>query len=232
MWKVIKSEISYRVNTLIWVLLSSLAIYFLISSNWIFEKPIQRQRNLGLVFFIYMLIVFAVVLILKAWSRENRDRQLILLPISIRFIGLIRIFLDIVLWLILIGLFLIFSLLSDHFHLNTAVWWLLAMVTGCVLVAISLASFWRDLVIPVKNRSSNLFIDRILSLAMNVLIPGFFYILGLIQLLLIVQCIKQEKSVLTQVLINPAVSLGILLTGIILVISSIIFFEKRTSYLK
>ena len=232
MWKVIKSEICYRANTLIWVVLSSLAIYFLISSNWIFEKPIQRQRNLGLVFFIYMLIVFAVLLILKAWSKENRDRQLIILPISLRFISLIRIFLDIVLWLILIGLFLIFGLISDHFHLNAAVWWLLAMVTGCVLVAISLASFWRDLVIPVKNRSSNLLIDKILCQVMNFLIPGFFYILGLIQLLLIVQSIKQEKSVLTQVLTNPAVSLGILLTGIMLVVFSIIFFEKRTSYLK
>ena len=108
----------------------------------------------------------------------------------------------------------------------------LALVTGFVLVAISMAFFWRDLVIPVKNRSSNLLIDRILSLAMNFLIPGFFYILGIIQLLLIIQCIKQEKSVLTQVLTNPTVSLGILLTGIILVVFSIIFFEKRTSYLK
>ena len=232
MWKVINSEISYRINTLVWVGLTSLIIYFLIRSNWIFEKPIQRQQNLGLIFFIYMLIVFAVLLVLKAWSKENRDRQLIILPISLRFIGMVRIFLDIVLWLILIGLFLIFSLISDHFHLNAAVWWLLAMVTGCVLVAISLASFWRDLVIPVKNRSSNLLIDKILSLALNFLILGFCYILGLIQLLLIVQCIKQEKSVLTQVLTNPAVSLGILLTGIILVVFSIIFFEKRTSYLK
>ena len=232
MWKVIKSEICYRANTLIWIVLSSLAVYFLISSNWIFEKTVQRQRNLGLVFLIYMLIAFSVFLILKTWSKENRDQQLILLPIPLRFISLIRIFLDIVLWLILIGFFLIFGLISDHFHLNTAVWWQLAMITGFVLVAISMASFWRDLVIPVKNRSSNLLIDKILCQAMNFLIPGFFYILGLIQLLLIVQSIKQEKSVLTQVLTNPAVSLGVLLTGIILAVFSIIFFEKRTSYLK
>jgi len=134
--------------------------------------------------------------------------------------------------LILIGFFLIFGLITDHFHLNTAVWWLLAMITGFVLVAISMASFWRDLVIPVKNRSSNLLIDRILSLAMNFLIPGFFYILGLMLLMLIIQGLKHEKSVLTQVFFNPAVSLAVLLTGILLVVSSIIFFEKRTSYLK
>ncbi|MCK4820038.1 hypothetical protein KA005_30010, partial [bacterium] len=134
MWKVIKSEIGYRANTLIWVVLSSLAIYFLISSNWIFTKTVQRQFNLGLVFLIYMLITFTVFLILKTWSKENRDRQLILLPISLRFIGLIRIFLDIVQWLILISLFLIFALISDHFRLNLSAWYLLAMVTGCVLV--------------------------------------------------------------------------------------------------
>jgi len=232
MWKVIKSEIGYRVNTFLWIVLSSLAIYFLISSNRIFEKTVQRQRNLGLVFLIYMLIVFAVLLILKAWSKVNRDRQLIILPISLRFIGMVRIFLDIVLWLILIGFFLIFALISDHFHLNSAVWWIFAMVTGCVLVVISMAFFLRDLVIPVKNRSSNLLIDRILSLAMNFLIPGFFYILGLMQLLSIIQSLKHEKSVLTQVFFNPAVSLAVLLTGILLVVSSIIFFEKRTSYLK
>ena len=232
MWKVIKSEICYRVNTLIWIVLSSLAIYFLISSNWIFDKTGQRQYNLGLIFLIYMLIVFAVLLILKAWSKENRDRQLILLPISLRFIGWIRIFLDIVLWLILIGLFLIFALISDHFSLNLSVWWLLAMVTGCVLVVISMAFFWRDLVIPVKNRSSNLLIDRILSLAINFLIPGFFYILGLILLMLIIQGLKHEKSVLTQVFFNPDVSLAVFLTGILFAVSSIIFFEKRTSYLK
>jgi len=232
MWKVIKSEICYRANTLIWVVLSSLAIYFLINSNWIFTKTVQRQFNLGLVFLIYMLIVFAVSLILKAWSKENRDRQLILLPISLRFIGLIRIFLDIVLWLILFGLFLIFALISDHFRLNLPVWYLLAMATGCVLVVISMAFFWRDLVIPVKNRNSNLLIDRILSLAMNFLIPGFFYILGLMLLMLIIQGLKHEKSVLTQAFINPAVALAVLLTGILLVVSSIIFFEKRTSYLK
>lgn len=232
MWKVIKSEINYRVNTLIWIVLSSLAIYFLISSNWIFTKTVQRQFNLGLIFLIYMLIVFAVLLILKAWSKENRDRQLLLLPISLRFIGLIRIFLDIVLWLILIGLFIIFALISDHFRLNLSVWCLLAMITGCVLVVISMAFFWQDLVIPVKNRSSNLLIDRILSLAMNFLIPGFFYILSMMQLMLIIQGLKHEKSVLTQVFFNPVVSLAILLTGILLVVSSIIFFEKRTSYLK
>jgi len=232
MWKVIKSEICYRVNTLIWIVLSSLAIYFLISSNWIFDKTGQRQYNLGLIFLIYMLIVFAVLLILKAWSKENRDRQLILLPISLRFIGWIRIFLDIVLWLILIGIFLIFALISDHFSLNLSAWWLLAMVTGCVLVVISMAFFWRDLVIPVKNRSSNLLIDRILSLAINFLIPGFFYILGLILLMLIIQGLKHEKSVLTQVFFNPDVSLAVFLTGILFAVSSIIFFEKRTSYLK
>ena len=232
MWKVIKSEICYRVNTLIWIVLSSLAIYFLISSNWIFDKTGQRQYNLGLIFLIYMLIVFAVLLILKAWSKENRDRQLIILPISLRFIGMVRIFLDIVLWLILIGLFLIFALISDHFSLNLSVWWLLAMVTGCVLVVISMAFFWRDLVIPVKNRSSNLLIDRILSLAINFLIPGFFYILGLILLMLIIQGLKHEKSVLTQVFFNPDVSLAVFLTGILFAVSSIIFFEKRTSYLK
>jgi len=145
---------------------------------------------------------------------------------------MVRIFLDIVLWMILIGLFLIFSLISDYFHLNTAVWWLFIMVTGCVLVVISLASFWRDLVIPVKNRSSNLLIDKILSRAMNALIPGFFYILGLIQLMLIIHGLKHEKSVLTQVFFNPAVALAVLLTGVLLAVSSIIFFEKRTSYLK
>jgi hypothetical protein len=145
---------------------------------------------------------------------------------------LIRIFLDIVLWLILIGLFLIFAFISDHFLLNLSVWCLLAMVTGCVLVVISMAFFWRDLVIPVKNRSSNLLIDRILSLSMNFLIPGFFYILSFIQLMLIIQGLKHEKSVLTQLFFNPVVSLAVLLTGILLVVSSIIFFEKRTSYLK
>lgn len=232
MWKAIKSEINYRVNTFIWIALSSLAAYILITSSWIFEKPIQRQLNLGLVFLIYMLIVLTVVLILKAWSRENRDQQLIILPISIRFIGMTRILFDIVLWLILIGLFLIFTLMSDLFHLSTAVWWLLALVTGCVLMFISLTSFLRDLVIPVKNRSSNLLIDKILSLALNALILGFFYILGLIQLILIVQGLKNEKSVLTHTFLNPTIALAVLLTGILLVVFSIILFEKRTSYLK
>ena len=232
MRKVIKSEIFYRVNTLIWIGLSSLTTYFLITSNWIFEKTVQRQRNLGLVFLIYMLIVFVVFLILKTWSKENRDRQLIILPISPRSIGLIRIFLDIVLWLILSGLFLVFALISEHFRLNLSVWFLLATVSGCVLVVISMTFFWRDLVIPVKNRSSNLLIDRIFSLAMNFLIPGFFNILGLMLLLLIIQGLTHETTVLTQAFINPGVSLVVLFTGILLTIPSIIIFEKRTSYLK
>ena len=232
MWKVIKSEINYRVNTLIWIALSSLATYVLITSSAIFGKTYNRQLNLGLVFSIYMLIVLAVVLIMKAWSKENRDRQLIVLPISLRFIGMVRILLDIVIWLILISFFLFFSIINNHFHLDITVWWLLALVTGCVLIFISLFSFLRDLVIPVKNRGSNLLIDKILSFAMNALIPGFFYILGLIQLMLIIQILKNEKSVITHTFLNPAVTLAVLFTGILLVVFSIILFEKRTSYLK
>ncbi|MFC2168927.1 hypothetical protein ACFLRW_08080 [Acidobacteriota bacterium] len=232
MWKAIKSEINYRLNTLIWIALSSLAIYIFLTSGVIFDKTDIRQLNLGLVFLIYMQIVLTMVLILKAWSKENRDRQLIILPISLRFIGMVRILLDMFIWIILIGIFLIYVLINDHFYLDMTVWLLLALVSGCALIFISLFSFLRDLVIPVKNRGSNLLIDKILSQVMGALIPGFFYILGLIQLILIIQMLKNEKSVITLTFLNPVIALAVLLSGIVLAASSIILFEKRTSYLK
>lgn len=220
---------SYRLSTFVWMFLTSLVLYFFITSPWIFRGSAHSKLNRGFFFLIYMLVVLVVYLILKAWSRENRDRQLKMLPIPLRSIGLIRFLLDIVLWLMLIALLFLYSLMSVHFRLEKTMWLMLALTSGSVLIVIALASFWRDLVLPVKNRGENVPQDKVIVGGLNILIPLFFNFFGLVHLMLIVHALRKDNTVLSHLFYNSLVILGVVSTGLILAWASIQIFGKQVS---
>ncbi len=232
MWKILKSEISYRIGTFTWILIASLALYFFITGSWLFGQSQQQPVNRGFFFLIFMLIVLGIYLILKSWSRENRDRQLMLLPIPLRSIGLVRILLDVFLWLMLIVLLLFYSLLSPKFHLTPGLCLALVLTSGSVLIAIALASFWRDVVMQIKNRGANPPADKILAGSLNFLIPGFFNLFAFMHLMMIIFAMKQEKNILTQLFANPLIILCVTVLGVLLNGLLIFLFSKQVSQIR
>lgn len=232
MWKILKSEISYRIGTFAWILIASLAFYFFITGPWLFGQSQQQPVNRSFFFLIFMLIVLGIYLILKSWSRENRDRQLTLLPIPLRSIGLVRIFLDVFLWLMLIVLLLFYSLLSPKFLLTQSFCLVLVLTSGSVLIAIALASFWRDVVMQIKNRGANPPADKILAGSLNFLIPGFFNLFAFMHLMMIIFAMKQEKNILTQLFANPLIILCVTVLGVLLNGLLIFLFSKQVSQIR
>ena len=232
MWKILKSEISYRIGTFIWIAIASIVFYFFITGPWLFGKSQQQPAYSGFFFLLFMLAVQGIYLILKAWSRENRDRQLMMLPIPLRSIGLVRILLDVFLWLLLIVLLFFYSFISPKFLLTPSLCLVLILTSGSVLIVIALASFWRDVVMRIKNRGDNPPADKILAGSLNFLIPGFFNLFAFMHLMLIIFAMRRENNMLTQLFKDPLIILSVTVFGVLLNGLLIFLFSKQVSQIR
>lgn len=231
MWKIIKSELHYQASNLFYISFSSLLVFSLLSFNWLFSAEFKRNINIGNLFFIFMLICIFTILIINTWSREHRNRLVLQLPLSLRSISLARISIQIFFWIVLLGLFFIYSLLSPYFRVPGKTLTLLTGQTGIVLISFALISFWRDMVLPIKSSTGKAPVEKTISLILNVLSPLFLNILGLMQLVLIVQCSIGRENLLTRIWLNHAVAWSVLLLGLILSVLSVLVFEKKRTYL-
>ncbi len=232
MWKILKSEISYRIGTLVWISIASIVFTFFITRPWLFGQSQRQPADHSFFFLLFMLTVQGIYLILKSWSRENRDRQLMMLPIRLSSIGMVRILLDVFLWLLLIALLFFYSLISPKFHLTPGLCLVLVLTSGSVLIAIALASFWRDVVMRIKNRGANPPADKILAGSLNFLIPGFFNLFAFMHLMMIIFALKQENNILTQLFKDPLFILSVTVIGFLLNGVLIFLFSKQVSQIR
>jgi hypothetical protein len=232
MWKILKSEICYRIGTFVWISIASIVFYFFITGPWLFGQSQQQPANRSFFFLLFMLTVQGIYLILKSWSRENRDRQLMMLPIRLSSIGLVRFLLDLFLWLLLIILLFIYSLISPKFFLTSSFCLVLFLTSGSVLIVIAMASFWRDVVMRIKSRGDNPPADKILAGSLNFLIPGFFNLFAFMHLMMIIFAMRQENNVLTQLLKDPLFILSVTVSGILLNGLLIFLFSRQVSQIR
>lgn len=231
MWKIIKSELLYQANYLFYIFFSSLLVFSLLSFNWLFTARVKNKINIGNLFFIYMLVCIATILITSTWSREHRNRRILILPLSLRSIALARISVQIFFWIFLLGLFFIYSLLSPYFSLPKKTLALLTGQTGVVLIFIALIFFWRDMVLPIKNSTGNIMIEKTVCRLLNALILLLFNLLAMTQLILVVYCTIDRENLLTWIWLNNTVAWSLLLLGAVLIVLSVFVFEKKRSYL-
>jgi hypothetical protein len=131
MWKLLKAEIQYRKDIFLLIFLSS--VIFFIFLFFYFGKN-RPDKNTGLYFLVYMFFCIVFTVVFNPWIREKRNRRFLVLPVSIRTIGLVRLTAEIIYWLALIALFFGYSLLAKNFVVDKETLFALCAQTGIVLI--------------------------------------------------------------------------------------------------
>lgn len=231
MWQLIRFELAYRAVNYAGMMVSCWATYILFSSPLLFDAHFRQQSYPGYLFVIFMMILLTVYLLMKAWSRENRDRHLLILPINLRTVGVVRIMLDVMTWISMLALLLLFSSFSVCFRVTGKIRILLLLTTGFAFTAVSLFSILRDLVLPLRDGAGHSLMDRIIAHLLVVLIPVVLNLHGFLVLFLTVNGLRGQISPLTVFLLNPLVAGTALLIGVAMLMLGVVVFEKRNSYL-
>jgi hypothetical protein len=229
MWKLLKAEIAYRKDIFLLIFLSSVIffifLFFYLGKNW-------PDKNVGFFFLVYMVFCIVVTAAFNPWIREKRNRRFLLLPVSIRTIGIVRIAAEIIYWFILIALFLGYSLLTNAFTVNKETLLALYAQTGIVLMGYSLACFWGDMVWPIDSESSVSLVEKIIGSILKLFIPVLLFLLGIIQFIGMSQCYDKVKDIYYHMYQTAAGASVLFFPGFILFILSIFVFEHRKSYIE
>jgi hypothetical protein len=229
MWELLKAEIEYRKDIIFLIFLSSVIIFIFLlvyfRKNW-------PDKNVGFYFLVYMVFCIVVTAAFNPWIREKRNRPFLLLPVSIRTIGIVRIAAEIIYWFILIALFLVYSLLANAFTVNKETLLALYAQTGIVLMGYSLACFWGDMVWPIDSQSSLSPVEKIIGSILKLFIPLQLFLLGIIQFIAMGQCYYKIKDIYYHMYQTATGASALFFPGLILFILSIFVFEHRKSYLE
>jgi hypothetical protein len=144
MWKFLKIEIKYNififVNISIVSFLSFLGYHFFPA---IFKGNLSNT-NVGYQSLYLMYFLFAMSILSTPWAIEKRVRQLAQLPVSARTIGISHLLLFITFWMYIIGLYFVYTGISQYYSLAPPTLISLCSMTGLVffLYAFFVFSKW------------------------------------------------------------------------------------------
>jgi hypothetical protein len=232
MWKLIKAEIAYRAEIFLLIFLSSILVLFVLIAHY---KKNWPGKNIAFIFLGYMFFCILITVVFNPWRKEQRNRRLIPLPVSIRQIGTARITVEIIYWLALTALFFIYAFISKTFSVNINSLLALMAQTGLVLIGYSLACFFLDRVSDTDTGGPNRFdsiIEKILRSTLKFLLPAQIFLLTVIQLIGIKNCYFENKDIYYRIFRTLTGASILFFPGLILLILSIYVFEHRKSYIE
>ena len=144
-YQLIKHEILYNINVFVYIVYTSL-FSFLVLHNWhLISGKTSTGKNFSILYLLYMFFFFIGTILKSFWWTGKRNRQILLLPVSIFKIAFSRIFLFIIYWITIIVIFIFFSYLSTNFTLDNSVIRMLAYQTGLILLTFSTFFIGSDL---------------------------------------------------------------------------------------
>jgi hypothetical protein len=118
-------------------MLGFLAIHF-----WpVWTGKVPENQNSGSVFLSLMVAYFMMAMLSNPWGKEKRTRQFVRLPVSLLHVRMSHALLYVFYWVLLVSLFLIFTLVSESFFLDYPTFLILCVQTGIAFVFYSLFGF-------------------------------------------------------------------------------------------
>jgi len=145
MRSLLKAEISYNKPGFLVALYINVLFVMLIFSLSLMGKLNAEQGVYGMLSMTVSTTGVVVVLIMIARLITKRDRMHILLPVSLRVIGIVRLLVMMLFWECLALLFLISYLIIIRSHIQKDTLWVLLSLNGFVLLINALYTIARDL---------------------------------------------------------------------------------------
>jgi hypothetical protein len=141
MWRLLKAEIAYNVQTFLFILLTSLLGFLGIHFWPVVSRQTLANTNTGYVYLSFAYFYFVMAVLVTAWAKEKRPRQLVCLPVSIREIGAAHGVLHLMYWIFILALFFIWIGISQYFVLDSSVFLALGVLTGFSWIVFSITAF-------------------------------------------------------------------------------------------
>ncbi len=146
MWRLFISEFFYNKRILTFLIGVSFFNLFIIH-NWPMisgEKP--PNMNTGYLSISHIFFYFVIAILMMTWfNKEKRDRHYIQLPINIIKIGMLRLFIFVTYWIILLALLYFFTFISKYYSIDQTTILSVISQTGIAFIIFSLFFFWQDI---------------------------------------------------------------------------------------
>ncbi len=134
--------------------LGFLAIHF-----WpVATGEVPTNKNSGTIFLSLMVAYYIMSMLSNPWGKEKRTRQFIMLPVSLRHIRISHFLLYVLYWILLVSIFLLYTLVSKYFVLNSATFLILCVQTGLVFFFYSLFGLVSCFPESVSRKSTEIFL--------------------------------------------------------------------------
>lgn len=229
MWNLFKSELRYRRDIMILYVLAFSAVFLL---TRFFPLKAAAYHRSAIQFLLYMLIFFLAGFPVNPWFREKRTRRVMLLPISPRRAAMARLAVELVYWLLLVALLLLFCLLAPDFKADASLLYSLCAQTGVLLSIYFWLTYLIDIILPLRMSGSISFLEKII-LTMLLFLVIWISILSLLVLVSAIDSLIYSRDVIFLHLFKPGwIPVIILLSGLTAAMCSVFFFEHRQGYLE
>ena len=204
---------------------------FGILHNWpAITKEIPPNENIGYISISHMFFFFlAAIFQMTFWKKNHQYRRQMLLPVTLRQIGVLRWFIISMYWITMIALFIVYDLLSRYFLIDAKTALALCAQTGMALLIFSIYFLWDDLE-DTFNQSLNM------RKAIRFMAVASFLILCFVSLAGVIHTYQGKDGSSFDLFLswlyqsNSGVLLLIFL-GMILSILTVTTFQLRKSYL-
>ncbi len=236
MWRLFISEFFYN-KRIITFLVGVSFFNFMVLHNWrLISGETPPNMNTGYLSISHIFFSFVIAILMMTWfTNEKRDRHLIRLPIPILKIGIMRLLIFIIYWIILVALFYFFTFISRHYIIEQNTILTLLSQTGIAFIIFSLFFFWQDLRdhFSEKNKNSHSQKRKIIGIITIVLTLtlGFVALAGIVHNYKIQDKFGANTIGIWRWIYKSQPGATVFLTiGLLMAVLTIVTYGKRKSY--
>jgi len=228
MWDIFKAELDYNKNFLIItfsIFIIPFVVFLVVGLLYgVREESVRALRAV-------MYAAIGVIFLNKNVKhyKEKRDRFCILLPLSIKHIGIIRIVSFVMLWLSMMIIFWIFNFITGPVQPKHLLIWDMFSLTGIVLFYNAFAYLYRDLNNNFPGKSQKITIKLIYIVLVPLLYSLFIFQL---EYLRDIGYLGHIRIYLSKIYFSISGSIIVLFLGLGLSFLDIFFFSRSKSYLE
>jgi len=224
MWRLIKAEFVYNRALLLFACFCSIP-FFIYFAFWKY-----KYEEISLIFMMVCLVIpggIAAGILAGMGSRrykERRERLYVLMPLSLKQIGMARAFLPILLFISIVLLFWIIVLIFNPYNLELKMVWMTLSLTGLFLGLIPTEYMQHDVQFYFLGKN-----QKFLWLSLLL----FRVFASLLVLSLISEALRflyPLKPLAEHIFLTPWGAFGLILFALIVTYLSVIAFAKRKSY--
>ncbi len=237
MWRLFISEFFYHKRILSFLFGVSIFNLLIIHYWPLLSGEQPPNMNTGYLSISHIFFYFIITILMMTWfNKEKRDRHYIQLPIDVIKIGILRLFIFVTYWIILLALLSFFTCISKYYSIDQATIFSVISQTGIAFIIFSLFFGWQDLRnhIRGKNRNSHPLKRKIIGtiIILLSLIFGFIAMAGIVHNYKIQDRFGAATIDIWRWIYKSRVGAIIFLTtGLLMAILTIVTYGKRKSYI-